>query len=546
MSGTVRWRMTAARLVLVVVTAVIPWSARAGQQAVLFVESADALLDKLAYLMRETLPDGELPDTREWKDELAAGTFAGLDFDRPLGAFASLPAEEGDLPLAVVAIPITDREAALDMFRTFGATVEKERQVDGFTHRVSFTAFEGLPLFLVASRDYVFLTPLTTDPEALVRMKPEDWMPDRPDLGDVSLTVAIDEIPEPVVEQFLAQFESGLEADGKRQPGEPAMEYKGRLVGMRLVAEAVESLVRDAATLAVDVSVDRDAGTLALSGRLSARPGSPLAESLSGFDRLRSRFSGMASDAPLAAWMAMPIPEAIRDLFWEAFLEGATEELPKDPASQRLFNRMLTVVEGVVRQDVQDVGFAMLSPAGPDDQFSLAVAATIVGGDVIEETLREVTADADEELFEADAGRTKDGVSLHRLTGPVDASTRRIYGDASGWLGFRKDAVALGFGEGRAGRLAAERGLAAGAAGSESDFPIGAVVRVADLVPLVGLDLREADEVAEDAFAGANAEKDRLRLTVGGRRGDLRATLTVDVPTLRFFYLTGQTTEAAR
>jgi hypothetical protein len=68
-------------------------------------------------------------------------------------------------------------------------------------------------------------------------------------------------------------------------------------------------------------------------------------------------------------------------------------------------------------------------------------------------------------------------------------------------------------------------------------------MRIAGLAPLTEGDGEAAVETAAEVFRGANAGKDRIRLAVGGRRGDLRTTFSLDVPTLTFFYQLGRQTE---
>lgn len=529
--------------------ALLGGAARAEPQAVLVIESVDAVLGKVAYLMAETAPEAGVPaDVGDLKAMLATGPMAGIDFTRPIGAFGSLPALPEGLPQATVAIPLIDLDDLLATIRGFGGVVEREREAPGFTHRVTFAGLDAMPLFLVATRDYAFLSPFPVAADELARMRLEDWLPQRPDLGDVSLTVALDRLPPAFTDSILAAVEAEVRESAERLPGESAMEARGRRAGTALVATVAKSLVRDAATLALDIAVDRDAGTIALAGRLSARPGTRLADSLTAFGQLRSRFADIAPEAPLSAWMAVPVPEEIRDLIWDAFEEGARDGPEPAGGDRRSFEQMLEVAEGVIRRDVQDAGIALLGPAAEDDTYALALAAGIIGGRKADSLFKEFVAAAGGDVVKTDAGRAPDGTSLHRLRNPAadDLLSQRIYGAADGWLGLREDILAVGFGANAAGREAAARGLAAATGTGGSDAPIGGTLRLTGLAPLAEVDNAAAGAVAaaEQAFRGAAAGRDRVRFALGGRRGDLRVTGTIDVPALRFFFLIGSRLEA--
>jgi len=524
-------------------------AARAEPHAVLVIESLDAVLGKVVYLLTETAPEAQPPaDAGDQKAMLANGPLAGIDFTRPIGAFASLPARPEELPQAAVAIPLLDLDDLLTTIRGFGGVVERQREAPGFTHRVTFAGLDGMPLFLVATRDYAFLTPFPVAADDVPRLRQEDWLPQRADLGDVSLTVAIDRLPPAFTDTVLAAVEAEVHESAGRVPGESAINARGRRVGAALAAAFARALLRDATTLTVDIVVDRDTEAVSLASRLSARPGTQLAESLTAFGRLRSRFADIAAEAPLSAWLAMPIPEEFRDLMWDSFEEGARKEPTPTGADRRVFERMLDVAEGVLRQNVQDAGFALLGPATEDDSYALAVAASINGGREADSVFRKLVSDHDGSIIEADAARAPDGTSLHRLRNPGadDGLIQRIYGDADGWIGLREDVVALGFGANGMGRDAVARGLAAAAGGGGSDSQIGCVARLAGLAHLMQADnaALAALAAAEDSFRGTAAGRDRICFTLGGGRGDLRVTGRIDVPVLRFFFLVGSRLEA--
>lgn len=504
-----------------------------GHDAVVAIESPAALVAKFVEVLREAAPDAGLPaDGRRFTAELAAGPLAGVDLERPAGAFASAPETAGGPGLSAIAIPITTIEDLLGSLERFGATVARERTMPGFSHRVSFPLLGGVPLFLLATRDYAYLTAEPTDAAALRRTKPEDWVPDRADAGDVSFTLRIDELPRGLVDMLVEQLERDAESGDELLPGEDDLEYRSRMLGQRLAARGMASLVREGQTLSVDLSIDRDAGVVVAAGRLSARPGSQLAATLTGFDRLRSRFSALAPDAPLAAWMALPVPEEIRDLVRESVREAMAEAAPENDEQRRMLRDMLAIAEATIEQDVQDVGVAMLAPAPRRDTYSLAAAAAMVDGREANALLERIAAEANDADLQVGAGRAGDGTAIHRLEVPVDSAMHRVYGDAAVWVGFHDDAIALALGEGKVGRAAVDRGLAAADGGRGSDSPIGAVLRVGGLAALAGEDVPV--EVAAETFQGENAGRDGIRLLVGGKRGDLRMKITIDVPVVAF------------
>jgi len=513
--------------------------------AVLAVESLDAIIDKIEYLAKAILPENEVDEAIAQLDSLSKDDgLPGLDRKRPLGVFASLPEQAGGAPTIAAAIPITDLDDFLDTLRQFGAQAERVADVPGFTHRVSIEAGVPMTLFLTASRDYAYLTPVPADAAAVRRTKVGDWQPNRADAGDVSLTVRIDQCPKEVADIMIRQAEQDAARDSEQQPDEDEASYRGRLLGQRLALDAVGRIILEGEVLTLDFTIDRDAGTISLVGRLAAKPGTPMAAAFSGFDRLRSRFSSLAPDAPLSAWMALPISREIRDLLWESFEQGARGTNLIDREQRRQLDEMLRIVRLTIQQEVQDVGVALLGPSGRDGTYAVAIGMGTVQGRKAEALIKRIAATENADAFEADAARSKDGVPIHRITVPLNESVPEIYGEASTWLAFRDDAVAIGYGA-AAGRKAVERGLSAAAAHGDSDTPVAVTMRIAGLAPLTKGDGEATVETAAEVFRGANAGKDRIRLAVGGRRGDLRTTFSLDVPTLTFFYQLGQQTELA-
>ncbi len=513
--------------------------------AVLAVESLDAIIDKVEYLAKAILPEHELNEAiPQLESLLDDDALPGLDRKRPLGVFASLPKQAGGPPTIAAAIPITDVDDFLDTLRQFGVQAERVADVPGFTHRVTIEAGMPMTLFLTASRDYAFLTPVPADAPALRQTKAEDWLPNRADAGDVSLTVRIDQCPKEVADVMIRQIEQDATRNSERQPDEDEAQYRGRVLGQRLVLDAVVRIIRDGEILTLDFTIDRDAGTISLVNRLAAKRGTPMAAALSGFDSLRSRFSSLAPDAPLAAWMALPLSRDIRDLLWESFEQGAKGTNLIDGEQRRQMNEMLRIVRLMIQQEVQDVGVALLGPSGRDGTYAVAMGMGTVEGRKAEALIKRIAATEKDDAFEADAARSQDGVPIHRITVPLDGSVPEIYGDASTWLAFRDDAVAIGFGAAD-GRKAVERGLTAAAARGDSDTPIAVTMKIAGLAPLTKGDGDAAVDTAAEVFRGANAGKDKIRLTVGGRRGDLRTTFSLDVPTLTFFSQLGRQTVLA-
>lgn len=505
---------------------------------VVAIASPTTLVEKFVDVMHRSAPDAGIPAYQSLLEGLRAGPLAGIDLDRPIGFFGSAPETAGGQQRAALAIPITSIDELLNALRGVGASVERERQEPGFTHRVSTPLLGGFPLFLTASRDYAYLTPFPVDAEALQRTRLEDWVPDRADAGDVSFTLRIDELPQELADMLVAQFESQAAEQEEQAPGEDEWSYRGRIVGQRLAFRGMTRLVRDGQTLSIDLTIDRDADAIVAAGRLSARPGSPMAAALTAFDRIRSRFSALAPESPLVAWMALPVPVEFRDLIMDAFVRGLTESAPETAAERRLMRDMLAIAEGMIRQEVQDIGVAMMGPTPRTETYALAMAAGIVDGrkaDSLFERLVETTQD---EGVQTRAGRARDGTALHRIRVTDQEGLTPVFGDAAGWVGFHDDCIAVALGDTTAGQAAADRVLAAADGGATSDAPIGAVIRVASLAPLTH-DAAIID-VAEEMFADANAGRDRVRMLLGGRRGDLRLTLTIDMPIVAFLVRAGE------
>jgi hypothetical protein len=520
------------------------------QVLVVSAPSVDAVLGDLEYLIKAVAPDEDsarqaLMGLEQFKDPK---TVPGLDRTRPVGVWADLPAEQGQPPSVVAAIPVTDLDAFLKALVNFGVAVDPDAGAPGFSHKINAPG-GAVSLYVVKGGNYAYFSLLPTGAEKLAALTPEAWRPKRAGASLLSLVARIDKVPDQYKQMALDQIEQAAQAEQQRKPDESDAEFRARSTGARLAMDAFKSFLNDSQTLSLDLAVDRQRGELATEMVLSARDGTTLAHSLSGFAGRSSRFQALGdAKAPMAAWVNLPIPKELSTILGDALDQGRKEavEQAKSDDEKKAIGAVLDALRPTVTDDQVDLGLALQGPfAGQDGKPTLVLVGglRVRDGAKLEQAFREaVKAAPNKENVEItfDAFKAADGTPVHRFKGPIDEDARRTFGDAEAFVAIRNDAVVFSFGE--KAREAIEKALAAAArpAATQAEAPVALVVHVAGIAPVMEGDQREAaQQAAQAAFGGANAGKDRVQLVLRAEGATLHLRLSMDVPALKFFGMVG-------
>jgi hypothetical protein len=518
------------------------------QDAVVVIKSANEVLGDLRYLVQKVVPGDQAAPVLQMLDQVAGPqALKGLDRTQPIAVMASMPEGDGMPPTIVGAVPVTDLNALVATLKGLGMAVA-DSQIPGFSHQITLPD-GNTTLFLVASGKYAFVTPIPADANAIKAMKVADWLPKRPNVGDLSATFNLDRLPDQVKQQMLEGAKQGIASQAQeRKEGTSDAEWRAQQLAQKLVEEGFTRLIEDASTIALDLTVDQKGEQISAELSLTARPGTPMAEALAGFADRKSRFRPLTVGAPVALWGSFPMPKEFQELMGD-LLDEARAQAEKDAESddeKQLVGQVMDALRPTFTGDEIDFGLAIQAPAkaGPDAKYTMIGALHVVDGKSIEAVVRKAAASAkpeDKEDIHLDFAKAADGTAIHKVDlddDEVDADTARAFGkDAAAFAAFKADTVFVAFGED--GQAAIENALAgkapAAPASGGVDVPAALLVHLAKIAGMVDENQEETQKAADEVFAGPNAAKDRVALTLGGQGTSLRLRLFLDTPALTFF-----------
>jgi hypothetical protein len=535
-------------LTAVLVFALPGTSSQAPAQTVLATaNSTGRLAADLEYLVKSVAPDGDqgaqafLQALRQFKE---GELLKGHDRDRLLGIAASLPHNPGEAPMVVAAIPVTDFAAYLDSLQVLGMTVEAEKGVAAFSHRIT-TPDGARTFFALESKKYAFLSLMPTGAQSIKSLDPASWRPSTGAQSDLSLVLKLSELPEAMKSQFIANFEASLPSKDPQRPNESDDEYKGRMTFSRMLREAVNALIREGDRIELNLAVDRSTEQVALDLAVTALPNTPFAKTVNDFQGRKSRFSWLGTDSPLSAWASLPLPKYLSDVLQE-LLEKVRQEgesKTKNETEKKVNSRLFGVLKAALSAPDVDLGLALQGPfknQGGQERFTMLGMLKVPSGQEVDRLFRDVTAQttpADKMKVKLDVGKGQDGTAIHQMTADaasLDPNLVKHCGDAGFFLAFPENAVLISFGEvGLKSIQHAIETLAARKRGGEE--PVALQTHLSTLVELsTDQDREAAHRAASEAFKGAQAGKDRVALTMNGDGRSLRLRLGLDVPALKF------------
>jgi hypothetical protein len=517
------------------------------QDLVLTAPSASALIDDLRYLLSAASANDQIKPALDALDQLKApGALKGLDGSKPIGAFASLPKGPNDPPSAAIFIPVTDAKTFLDTLKGFGLGVEANASFPGFTHKIT-VADTGVDLYALASGGYLYLTPVPGGPDALRAMKPAALLPKRPGAGDLSLTGRIDRIPAAIKDRIIEQMDQNLAQTRRRQAGEADVEYQSRMAGMKITQEAFVSVLREGRSFDLDLIVDPKRQELALELGIGASPGTQLATTLRSFGSRQSLFRGLAKGSALSAWASVPMAQPLRDAM-RLVIDQARKEARKggDEAARKLADQFFDAIEPSLTADELDLGMGIYGPfprPGKEPVFVALFGMKARQGRRIDQLIRQAAKQAKpDDSFQAtfDVARASDGVTpIHKIKGDPKDFPSEQFGDSLLFFACRDDLALVAVGEN--GLTAIQQALDATLRPPTGpSAPIEGYAAISRLAQLDQPDRAKALDASRQAFKGADASKDAIRLNLRGEGDALRLRLSADVPTLRFFAVLGQ------
>lgn len=525
------------------------------QTLVATAHSAGRLADDLEYLAKALAPAGDeslqagLRALKQFKDgELVRG----LDRTRLIGVAVTLPQDPGGAPMVVAAVPVTNYAQFLDSLKDLGITVDADSGVPGFSHRVT-TPDGAQTLFALEARKYAFFSLIPSRADSISKLDPASWRPKGGAEGDLSLALNLSQLPDAVRDQFINGLEASMAETEARRPDEPEAEYKGRMAGAKVSAEAVKLLIREGEAVELALTVDPSREEIVLDLTASARMGTSLAKTLAAFSERKSRFPWIEAGSPLSGWVSLPIPKQMGDALAETLEteRKESESKAKDDAAKALNQRVYDLLKQAVTGGDLDMGLAVQGPvknAAGQSRYTIITGMKVPSGKDAERLIRDAAAQIPPEKRESlklDAAKARDGTPIHQFVTPestLDPKLVKQFGATGFFLAFPGDTALLTFGdEGEKAIRQAIDNLAKPAVGRGD--PASFQTHVSSLGQLADQDPEAVRQAAAEIFQGARASRDRITLSLKGEGPRLRLKLTVDVPALKFAVKIGRKDE---
>jgi len=274
-------------------------------------------------------------------------------------------------------------------------------------------------------------------------------------------------------------------------------------------------LFTDGAAIEAQFAIDRKSDDLSLQLSLAARPDSPLAGALNALTATDSLFGGFKGGNAGQVVLHAALPAALRPLLGPAVDDMVKDALAKekDPNKRAMAQKLLNAISPTLKAGEVD---ALVGLRGPDSSghYSAVVGLKVQEGKAIEQALKDVVAQAppppEGVTIQLDSEKVG-GVGVHKITGPMDADAKKLFGDnVAVTLAFRPDAVLVAFGS--------DTGILKAAVESRSESAplIRAEASVMRMTPLNKDAPPEAAKMAEKIFGIDPKGSDALWLTLEG------------------------------
>jgi hypothetical protein len=501
---------------LFVLTALVPIRAadketpKSDKPAVLLrLAALDHLRGNLRYLAEVV---GETEKAKQLdeliKSKLGEKGLQGLDVTKPIGAYGWIGSFGIDSK-AVILVPIADKKSFIDLLSdTLDAKPEKGDE-DVYTMNVE----KPLPvsIYFRFANGYAYIT--ARDKEVLDKDKllaPTAVLASG-QVGAVSITVNLDEVPDGLKENALAVIENQLaDLKDKEMAGHSEAQKKFSAAAVDELSAQIKSLFQHGSAATLRLDLDRKDGDLSLTATVAGKPGSPLADKIRALGRIQSHTAALVHpNSALKGELNVGLPQKLRELLGPALRDAEKQMLAKakDEDHREVLNTVLKGIMPTLQAAELDTAIDL---RGPNDKglYTLVAGIKIKEGTKMERSFLKVAARFPK-LVQLDAEKA-DQINIHRINPDKDfkSGTRRTLGNHPVYIAFQDDVLFLGAGE--KGLSALKEALAAA---PRTGKVMELQMALARLTPL--FDDPTQAEVARQVF-GDSKDGDRLRLSVEG------------------------------
>jgi len=525
-----RWRSQTWLALLVAV--LVPVLARAADTpatptVVVRLNTLDNVIADLRYLIEMAGKEEEAKQAEALFKNLAGDKgLEGIDTKRPIGFYARISPKFQD-SAAVVLIPVTDEATVLDYLKRLDIKAEKDNDIYkvGIPNTLfsAYFRFANKYLYITAAFPAMIAKANLLDPESVLAG----------DKGDLlTLTVNADQIPEhykglamDIVSQRL------MDVKKQKVPGDVA-ELKGlRDAILEEVAGQIKSIVHDSRKVQASLKVDRQAADLTANLKLTAKPGSTLAENIAELGKSPSVAASLVgSNSAFNAMLHLSVPARLRKAIDPLIDEGTRKLLDNvtDNDKRDLLKMLVDCLIPTIKSGELDVGVNMAGPSA-GGMYTLTLGGRVKEGAGIEKAVKTVAGKVPPQALDRiklDADKAG-SVNIHKvMPEDFDPKLKKALGDDTIYLAVRDDALLMTVGEHSDKALKA---LANATPRAGSTFQLE--ISFARFAPLMAPQQKNATAAAKKAFAGGKDDTLRLSLT-GGQ--SLSLSLSAKAQIIRF------------
>jgi hypothetical protein len=519
-----------------------------GPALVVQVQPLDELVNRVKATVKAFVPEQLYQEfERNALPNLDPKKLPGIDPKRPFGLYGNIDAGiiKGDFSKshAVALIPVTGEKEFLALIEKAGLKAAQQRDEGLYAIDIPNSP---VPVFLRFQKQYAYVSlgsSAAVDPKTA--LDPKDII-DSSEKAAAALHIYIERIPEEVkkwvldsMEQMFAMVKEA--ALGNNVPA-PLKEVVGDY--FKMAARIYRMGLQDGRELAYRIDLEAKNG-LVVEGLVTPKPNTKLAQSIDSVKPNQNRFASIVgSDAAAQGFLSLPlfVPE-IRDILSKLIDSGAAEadrnmQQGNAPKEAR---EMAAEFFKALKRTVEDGSFdaaASLRGPGNDGLFTAVGAAALKDTAPVEKAFKEATKVVPPQaanLFKLDAHKIGER-SVHEIAvgERLPPEVQKIFGKASIYLCFDKDAVCVSFGS--AGLDLLKEALSARTGPAPMLTVEGNGKRLADLIRKT---IPKQENVAFEATSWLNMIAKQEKITAfsmdiqGGEHFKVRATY--GAPLMWFF-----------
>ncbi len=491
-------------------------------------KSLDGLISDAKYVAGLAGKDNEAQQFEAVFKKIMGRGLSAIDAKKPIGLYARINADDPQASEVVLLLPVVSEDGLVSLVKNIPNLTVKDKDSDG-VYKVVSDNFP-VPVYFRFANDYAYATVQNKEAIAKDRLIAPDKVLPSQGTSLASLTVHADAIPEKYKDLVKTGVAQGLaQAKQQEQPGETPSLKAFRLAAIDEVGAMIRSVVDDGSDLTVSLDVDQDKGELSASATFSAKPGSPLADSISELATKKSVSASLrGKDSAANLIVNVALPEKVRESGTEMLIEAFKNGLANAPHGDELADMFIKAASPTLKAGELDVGFDLRGP-GDKGLYTLLTGLKIRKGADVEKLLRDLLkGDPSGKSLKLDVAKAGD-VSIHQIIPdqPLDDNVKRLIGENPDiYFAIRDDAILLAGGPDALSVL-----KEAATAKPKAGPTVQVEVSMGRAAQLVANENPDAPAIAKKVFT--KGVKDKFRVSVQGGKA-LTVKLSMDAAIVTF------------